>query len=536
MMGAYHPMLANAKWDQQSTIQRAPDFHNYDKIRKKRIQGPGAGAFTSYYDVQVKATKLVHPGEEIFLDFGDAWEEEQQQEKSADGESSESEETKEYTHNDFKMAQRKLDDIIKFIDGHRQEIESTGVADDLWAYLKSIIIHEHSRNLLPNDFSEFEELKKYGVLLYNNKQNIRSTEWLEKNGRCMDNIVIGKSKLPSAGRGAYATRSFKKGDLITSTPLLHILDKKLMEMYSRKEGKIEDQGEKTKTVKGYQLLLNYCYGQNDSPMLLLPLNTGVNLINHSSEKPNVKLSWSRTFDLFQEEYLEKEVSALEGVMDPVLYFDILALEDIKDGDELYLDYGSEWETAWNKHVKKYEADPGFLHNKNYVSAVYMNHKAKTNKKKEKFHFRTEEEQVESPYPANILTVCYISDAVLAEDILEIGEESSFLSTEHAKHYIDWEEFPDTFDGDSLKSCTIIERLSKNEKEENHHDEKMSRSINEYNVLISFDQDLLITNVPQDAILFADKPYTSEQHWKGSFRHHIGLMDIFPEKWKDIIKS
>lgn len=435
MMSAFHPLFANAKWNEVSTIRRDPDTTNYSSIKYERIQGPGAGAFSSYHNVQTVTTEKIYAGQEIFLNFGES-----------------------------------------FV-GHDDEI---------------------------------------------NRITSRSVEWLMENGRCMDNIVVGKSKIVDAGRGAYATRSFQKGDVITSTPLIHIMNKAVLEMQS-----LEKLDESTKNVgNGNQLLLNYCFGNTDSSLLLFPINSGVNLINHSSKKANVEISWAHGFDLFQKKFLRKDIKALEDVMEPVLFFDIKAIGEIKEGDELYLDYGNEWEEAWNDHMKTYTEDPDLLHNKKYVSAVYMNHRSSI--EKEGSYFLTEKEQAVSPYPENILTACYISSLSMTKDKVSEIQEGSFRAnnTGNASHFFMWEEFEDTFDSESLKQCKIVRRNRKD------IDKKNTSVLYDYDILI-LEGRILVEDVPQSALLFVDKPHTSEQHWEGAFRQPIQIPEVFPEKWKNL---
>ena len=35
--------------------------------------------------------------------------------------------------------------------------------------------------------------------------------------------------------------------------------------------------------------------------------------------------------------------------------ELVAIKDIKKGDEVFIDYGKEWEQAWNAHVKDWNA-------------------------------------------------------------------------------------------------------------------------------------------------------------------------------------
>merc|ERR1712032_856471 len=43
----------------------------------------------------------------------------------------------------------------------------------------------------------------------------------------------------------------------------------------------------------------------------------------------------------------------------------------------------------------------------------------------------------------------------------------------------------------------------------------------------------VSNVPREAIKFADKPYTTDLHMIGAFRQPIGIPDdIMPDAWKN----
>lgn len=45
----------------------------------------------------------------------------------------------------------------------------------------------------------------------------RSLEWLQENGKCIDNIVPRQSTIEGAGRGAFAKRNLPKGSIITGS-------------------------------------------------------------------------------------------------------------------------------------------------------------------------------------------------------------------------------------------------------------------------------------------------------------------------------
>uniref|UniRef100_A0A7S4IRF2 Uncharacterized protein n=1 Tax=Odontella aurita TaxID=265563 RepID=A0A7S4IRF2_9STRA len=45
--------------------------------------------------------------------------------------------------------------------------------------------------------------------------------------------------------------------------------------------------------------------------------------------------------------------------------------------------------------------------------------------------------------------------------------------------------------------------------------------------------VVMSQIPQSAIFFVDRPYTTDQAMRGAFRHEIEIPDdIFPDVWKD----
>jgi hypothetical protein len=138
----------------------------------------------------------------------------------------------------------------------------------------------------------------------------RSVSWIRENGMCLDNIIPANSTIPQAGRGAFAQRALRKGQMIVPVPLLHVTNRKafstrIMMMVKKDDG--ESGGDKTTTttttttrkVKGMQLLVNYCFGHDESSLLLCPVTNSI-LINHCSvrkkecgpEGPNAIYQWA----------------------------------------------------------------------------------------------------------------------------------------------------------------------------------------------------------------------------------------------------
>jgi hypothetical protein len=108
---------------------------------------------------------------------------------------------------------------------------------------------------------------------------IREIDWLNEHGLCLDGLRVAPSTIPQAGRGAFATRKFVKGEIISPVPVVHI-ERQALQMYQENDDNfIENHGEQ-------QLLLNYCYGHPQSSILLFPYAPAVNFINHD-RSPNV---------------------------------------------------------------------------------------------------------------------------------------------------------------------------------------------------------------------------------------------------------
>jgi SET domain len=111
-----------------------------------------------------------------------------------------------------------------------------------------------------------------------------------------------------------------------------------------------------------ELLLNYCYAPNDSSftssILFLPMVPGASTINHAdptkNQRPNIAISWIEE-DVDPETYFQQPSEILFGDAersdkDGLLLIEYRALRDIEAGEELLLDYGNEWQKAWDAHT------------------------------------------------------------------------------------------------------------------------------------------------------------------------------------------
>lgn len=201
-------------------------------------------------------------------------------------------------------------------------------------------------------FSELANSQKTDVdlamdLALNSLQLPRSAEWLENNGCCLDNIVPRESTISQAGQGAFARRFLGKGTMIVPVPLLlTIPDKETLNLYTIEDNGLEEEEGMGDPI-GKQLVMNYCFGHNESSLLLCP-SSNANLINHCSHRvtpigqcnedgPNAKIIWASGWDKDTSDWLKKSLDDIEEDVNHGkrgLSFEIIATRDIKHDEEV----------------------------------------------------------------------------------------------------------------------------------------------------------------------------------------------------------
>jgi hypothetical protein len=302
----------------------------------------------------------------------------------------------------------------------------------------------------------------------------RSVEWLHENGMCIDNIEIKNATDPSMGRGAFARYDLKSGSLVAPAPL---------QVFPNRSAFAEQTPE--------ALFVNYCFQPEGSNILLFPYGPGVNLINHgSTKKANIKVEWSSHY-LSHTQWLSLPKEQFWQMQYPgSILIDYIALRDIQAGEELLLDYGEDWEEAWDVHVENWQPMID-IENYTYVEEIDRTQP-----------FRTLEEQQNEPYSQNLHSVCMTKN----------WDRERYSVMKWKKPIYD---FPR-----NLVYCSILERSMNNRTKEfeytvalNFHSQNPeSMELNRY----------VDTHVPHWAISFVDKPYMSDLHLPNSFRHPIVL--------------
>ena len=397
---------------------------------------------------------------------------------------------------DYKRADRLLRSFEKLKEKTGRFIKGTSshARGDIWTDLWNLFQRDQPKvwtdsrvlNALPNNASIVEQLlQNGGTSQLHLNRSFRDLEWLEEHGQCMDNIRPGISTNKHAGHGAFANRFIPKGGLVAPAPLIHIPLSSILSMYQPILTTFDPDMSMHPDINGpktYQLILNYCFGHDESTLLLCPYGLYTALINHSSERANARIDWSS--EMRHKEWLEQPIPAWGGEHHTGLSFDFVALRDIQEGEEIFIDYGKSWEEAWQDHIRK------FVPRKNYVPAFELN------KDLESAHFRTYDE---GPYE---------------RDGVHLYCRYWFFDSAK-RHY----------NGDVR--CRILKRLE--------HDRYMAQ-------LFTLDDDgnthkihhaEILWNVPRNAFYFADIPYTRDHHLFTAFRHPMIIPDeMFPDVWRN----
>ena len=538
-------MLANSHTGLVSALMRRPQI---DGAGLHRARDPGAGAVSQYFGYRYHAVYDIPAGMELFAEYGDDWFADRQDVFGLLPLS-----------DDFKKADNTISAFL-------QDLSEDVMADDdllnaAWTQVKTQALDQWEKehgdkskrsrleNALPEHGTDVQGVKDGGGTAMRSVPNvIRSDEWLEEHGLCLDNIRSGPSTLPQAGRGAFATRHLKKDQVIAPAPLVQIARKHL-EIYNVDH-----------TFKGHQLLLNYCYGHpTDSSLLLFPYASSVNYINHqlsnntdNDSGPNAYIRWTRNPHFVPHhhhgEWLEVTVPELlrdEPYQHAGLIMEFVAVRDIQKGEEVTIDYGSHWQKAWDKHMAEWKPHEDNIH---YRAASDLNdYKSPGSHGSE---FAILEPRIEKQIPDNLFLICYAPEHLEMEDKPIYQKDFGRGENEWVWRWRTEKGLLDHIDRTSV--CVILSREeTPNEEDNNGNNDTNKEEWDKYTytVRIEYDNDdfnpddddtdeesiyMVVTGVPRYAMEFADHAYTKDEHLPNTFRHSLGLPEnMVPPAWRDL---
>ena len=485
MLANSHPGLVNAKIE--------PPQITHDLVVGR---DPGAGASSNYHNVRFIASQDIEAGEELFVKYGDGWFEQREDLGMVP------------LSTDFVRADALVNRFVRLVgeDGRSPFIK------DAWALVGNLAsLHGRLSSALPADATDMKEVAEKGTAHYSAKDRIRSIEWLEQNGRCLDNITPGESTNPDAGRGAFATRFLRAGDVIAPMPVVQI-QRKDLEVYES-----EDYSDKDAQIRfaGYQQLMNYCYGHRESSLLLFPYSPVVNYVNNNAESPNAKLQWS-TLPGHKKDWLDRTPRQIAREEHAGLIMELVATRDIEDGEEIVLDYGRDWNEEW----REFNIDWFPEENASILEPISVLNEPGAWR-------RTEEELKNNPYPVrNATAICFV------------GRLNG-----PARDGFDWSYYEGIYEDPSVAhTCSVLSRDVSNLGDEDALDRKDSiKPVDiRYTVRLEPDEDedhegyAIVRGIPGRAIRFYNDPYTSDMFDRRAFRHEIGIPDeMVPSAWRDL---
>jgi hypothetical protein len=480
---------------------------DFDSTDLDRSKDPGAGAFSYYNGAGIIATWDINVGDELFFPHHTSHWNLDPDDKSLLDEMAEDEKVQEL----LSLLQDSVEGQIK----SKAQVRAT-----LLSMLKSssFIDSRALREVLPP-----------AVLAESYLFVKKTPAWLEEHGMCLDRIRQGRSKVTQAGHGAYATRAVKEDSVIASTPLMHIQDKQVLHMA----------GSEHNHHTAWQLLLNYCFGHEQSSQLFCPIGPTVALINHSPT-PNAALRWSTdATNLHRNEWLNLTADQLGEKMELGLVLEYFPLRDIAAGEEITINYGAEWQEAWEEHVSTWEST---ISDSLYFSAADLN-------VIDPEVIRTFREQQDNPYPQSVHTSCYYEHRSYEPGALDTSGEYAASGTVMKKR---WEPLDSNMpEYMYLRPCRILERYPERHNlfADPDDPEEIAFQANgfAYTVqVLNFDQmhddqrvdpleTLIVHDLPREAVTFSDFMYTSDMHLQKAFRHEMRMDDaLFPSKWRDLL--
>mmetsp|Transcript_30821 Transcript_30821/g.47232 ORF Transcript_30821/g.47232 Transcript_30821/m.47232 type:complete len:605 (+) Transcript_30821:151-1965(+) len=464
-----------------------PAMSEHDTAGLHRSRDAGVGAFTNHHSYPVYTLKDVKAGEELFFPSGYHWNTNQASDSVAGSSAA-------------------------------NNILSKEFRAKLWHVLQQ----QHTLDPSSPTLWENASILAQSVLT---KKSVNSNEFFQEHGQCMTNLRQGVSTIPQAGRGAFATNHLKEGSVIAPAPVIHISEKAHFTMYHPTLD-VDGQIMMTDRISGTQLMLNYCFGHRDSTKLLCPVGASTSYINHSPT-PNAAIRWTTAnYSQHKEAWFNMSIEELKSVKNVGLVLEYVAIRDIADGEEIFINYGPEWEEAWKNHVGSWEPTPGSQH---YLPASDFQH--------DKI-IKTEEEQEVDPYPENIMTTCSyhynprsvpaesvaLPDETYAEHVFYTGkDEDEFIQVLPWNRHVDTDTPLHVFE----RPCILLGR-----DDENNYDVQLLNDL-EWND-INEEVVVVITNVPREAVALRDAPYSTDANLPNAFRHEMRMSDaMFPERWKNL---
>ena len=494
----------NVKFDILSSHKRHMPFQENGSLNQ--------GGYSAYFNVTVATTDFLEAGTELLLPT-----------------LTDEEEEDTFLHDPEKIVEEHHYEMLQglgrqiqsfFVDKHadledsaKEKMYQFLVTDYLQAGLGKRRSMYVRNNILPPDYESFKGQfvsQQEGSLLFGEQPSL---EWLENHATCVDQSSTfrpGLSLIQNAGQGLFASSDFATSERISIVPVLPIPEKDILDY--------ELNGERKQ-----QLMYNYCYGHTESNILLFPVAPGVNYINHQpGDRANAKLEWLIPQSPYEERWMRHQERLVQmhpyeilldlfrprgGIQGSASYtgfpavggliLQIVATRDIREGEEIYLDYGQEFEDALQTYLTSEQESPPVVS----LKAAHLNH-----------------EYLNKPFPT-------LEDEPIAHD--ELMANAMLMAfvpfgRERASEV-------------RLDDRQFVFSINSKAEEESEELSSLEYHITVSNPLYGEDDDepaRIEVDVRHEQFFFVQRPEGSDSFYASrSFRHFIGLpSDMMPEKW------
>eukprot|EP00548_Thalassiothrix_antarctica_P010222 CAMPEP_0194155524 /NCGR_PEP_ID=MMETSP0152-20130528/64960_1 /TAXON_ID=1049557 /ORGANISM="Thalassiothrix antarctica, Strain L6-D1" /LENGTH=284 /DNA_ID=CAMNT_0038862469 /DNA_START=83 /DNA_END=934 /DNA_ORIENTATION=- len=265
-------------------------------------------------------------------------------------------------------------------------------------------------------------------------------------------------------------------------------------------------------------MLNYQFSNPNSSIYFLPINQML-AINHNNDRrpsgkiPNAKLKWAE-WDKKSKYVLQRPLEDLRKESYSTMVMDVIATRDIAQDEEIFIDYGKEWEDAWIDHERRWRSPC----NNGRMSSIFIK-EMNDDKYNTSYHNWSDNHFIVCSKPEKSkFKIVYISQNATSPSYTKEGD----LITNNFNG-IDFNDQGFKYTGDTLKTnrypCKIWNTDFK------------KRTMK---VVLFFGAESAIeiqTALPDSQVTFVPKPFKSDMHLPDAFRHEIEIPDeIFPHQW------
>lgn len=212
-----------------------------------------------------------------------------------------------------------------------------------------------------------------------------------------------------------------------------------------------------------------------------------------------------------------------------MVFDVVATREIAVDDEVLIDYGEEWENAWNNHVNTFVSPCKGKGKRVHSSlAVFSMNQDKFNNQFHKWskdHFTVCQEKGELKKSTAIWIYLEEKQRKVSLNGHEFSVDSSFQD-------IRWDDEGFTLIQEHTERipCKIISGSRDTREFVVAYFRSATSSLEGLEIARRLE---LYTGLPEEDIEFVHKPFTSDMHEPKAFRHDIKIPDeIFPIHWSN----